>query len=65
VQGQLGKKALAVAVTTECAHCGEPIHLEIDSELNCRVVEEDAKPLVFVPLLDLAKFADRSIIDGF
>jgi len=65
VQGQLRKQALSVAITTECAHCGEPIHLKIDSELNSRVVEEGAKPLVFVPLLDLGKLKDPSIIDGF
>ena len=65
MQGRLRKKALSVAITTECAHSGEPIHLEIDSELNFRVVEEGAKPLVFVPLLDLAKLEDASIIDGF
>jgi hypothetical protein len=65
VQGRLRKKALSVAITTECAHCGEAIHLEIDSELNVRVVEEGATPLVFVPLLDLAKLEDPSIIDGF
>ena len=65
MQGRLRKKALSVAITTECAHSGEPIHLEIDSELNCRVAEEGAKPLVFVPLLNLAKLEDPSIIDGF
>ena len=65
MQGRLRKKALSVAITTKCAHSGEPIHLEIDSELNFRVVEEGAKPLVFVPLLDLAKLEDASIIDGF
>ena len=65
MQGQLRKKALSVAITTKCAHCDEPIHLEIDSDLNFRVVEESANPLVFVPLLNLAKLEDASIIDGF
>ncbi len=65
VQGRLRKEALSVAITTECAHSGEPIRLEIDSELNFRVVEEGARPLVFVPLLDLAKLEVPSIIDGF
>ena len=65
MQGQLAKKALSVAITTECAHCSEQIHLEIDSELNFRVVGESANPVVFVPLVDLAKLDDPSIIDGF
>jgi hypothetical protein len=65
VQGQLRKQALSVAITTKCEHCDEPIHLTIDDDLNFRVAEKGAKPLVFVPLLNLAKFEDASIIDGF
>jgi len=40
-------------------------HLEIDSELNFRVGEEQAKPLIFVPLVDFEKLDDPSIIDAF
>jgi uncharacterized metal-binding protein YceD (DUF177 family) len=56
---------MSVQVSTECAHCGQPLHLEIDSELNYRVLEERADPLVFVPLVDLEKLEDPSIIDAF
>ena len=55
---------LSVRITTECAHCGQPLHIEIDSELNCRVAEADAAPLFFVPL-DAIKPGMPSIIDGF
>jgi hypothetical protein len=38
--------------------------LEIDSDLDYRVVEEDAEPLVFVPMVDFDKLDDPSIIDA-
>jgi hypothetical protein len=53
-------------VTTECAHCDKPLHLELDSDLSIRVVaDEGADPMVFVPLVDFDKLADPSIIDAF
>jgi len=41
------------------------MHLEIDSEMNYRVQEEGALPLVYAPLLDVTQLEDPSIIDGF
>jgi hypothetical protein len=46
-------------------HCGQPIHIEMDSALKYRVVEEGAAPLVHVPMVDLHKLEDPSIIDAF
>jgi hypothetical protein len=65
VQGQLRGESLSFAIETSCAHCGEPIHIEIDSELNYRVVEEGAAPLVHVPMVDFETLDDPSIIDAF
>jgi hypothetical protein len=65
VQGQLRGEALTVSIRSECADCGQPLHLEIDSELNCQVLEEGAEPLVFVPTVDFDKLEDPSIIDAF
>jgi hypothetical protein len=65
VQGQLRAEPLSFVISTECAHCGQPLHLEMDSELNYRVVEPGADPLVFVPLVDFDKLDDPSIIDAF
>lgn len=65
VQGQLLGTSLSVSVETECGHCHAPLHLEIDSDLNFRVHETQANPMVFVPLVDFAKLADPSIIDAF
>ncbi len=41
------------------------MNIEIDSEVNCRVQEEGAEPLVFVPIVDFEKLTDPSIIDAF
>jgi len=65
VQGQLRGERLSVTVQTECAHCAQPVHLEIDSELTIRVLEERADPLIFVPLVDVDQLEDPSIIDAF
>ena len=64
VQGHLRNESLAITIDTECAHCSRPIQIEMDSELNCRVVQE-TEPLVFVPLVDFEKLEDPSIIDAF
>ena len=65
MQGQLRGEPLTVVVTTQCAHCAQPLHLEIDSELNYRVKEDGAEPLVFSPMVDFGKLEDPSIIDAF
>ena len=65
MQGQLRGEPLSVIVSTQCAHCGQPLHLELDSDLNHRVVEDGAEPLVFVPMVDFGELEDPSIIDAF
>jgi hypothetical protein len=64
VQGQLRHESLAVTFKTECAHCGRPMRIEVDSELKY-VVEEGADPLVFVPIVNFAKLKAPNIIDDF
>ena len=65
VQGHLRGERLSVVIETECGHCQQPIHIEIDSELRYRVVEDGAEPLVYVPLIDLHTLDEPSIIDSF
>jgi hypothetical protein len=65
VQGHLRTDPQSFALETECAHCGRPLHLEIDTDLNYRILEDGAQPLVFVPLVDFDKLEDPSIIDAF
>jgi len=64
VQGHLRNESLAVTIRTECGHCSRSIRIEIDSELNYRVLDGD-EPLIFVPLVNFEKLKDPSIIDAF
>jgi hypothetical protein len=65
VQGQLRGEPLTFLLETECAHCGQLLRIEIDSELNYRVLTEDADPVIVVPMVDMATLQDPSIIDAF
>ncbi|MBN1580221.1 MAG: hypothetical protein JXA89_05925 [Anaerolineae bacterium] len=65
VQGHLRNEKLSCTIETECGHCRQPLHIEIDSDLNYRVLEAGAKPLIHVPMADPKKLDAPSIIDGF
>jgi hypothetical protein len=65
VQGQLRGEKLSFTIESECGHCHRPLHIEIDSDLNYRVVEADAEPVIYAPLLDAQKLQEPSIIDAF
>jgi hypothetical protein len=71
VQGRLRtafdkhSESLTIIVKTECAHCGQPLHLEIDSEMRCRVEEAGTAPWVFVADVDFSKLTEPSIVDVF
>ena len=65
MQGQLRKEKLSFLVETECAHCGQPLTIEIDSRMQYRVFETEARPVLFIPHVDFARLKDPSIIDAF
>jgi hypothetical protein len=65
VQGQLRKECISFQIDTVCAHCNQPIHIEIDSDLHITAVEAGADPLVFIPMVDFDRLEDPSIIDAF
>lgn len=65
VQGQLRKEPITFSITTVCAHCSRPMHIEMDAELNYTVREQAAAPIVFAPMVDFAQLKDPSIIDAF
>jgi hypothetical protein len=65
VQGRLRGEQLSFAVETECGHCRRPLHIEIDTDLQYRVAEQEARPLVYAPLVDFQKLDEPSIIDSF
>jgi hypothetical protein len=64
VQGQLRQEYVSGRIETECAHCHQPLHIEVDSDMKYRVEEPGAAPLFFAPL-DAVQPGDPSIIDGF
>ena len=39
--------------------------IEIDSQLKYSVADPEAKPLVFVPMVDFSTLEDPNIIDAF
>jgi hypothetical protein len=65
VQGRLRKEALSVTVSTECAHCGQPMDISISSDLEYRVKQAGCDPIVFTPEVDLINLKEENIIDAF
>jgi hypothetical protein len=65
VQGQLRDEKLDCMIISKCAQSGRTLHIEIDSELNYKVQEADAAPLLSVPMVDFSELKDPSIIDAF
>jgi hypothetical protein len=65
VQGRLRGEQLSFSIETECGHCHRPLHIEIDSQLTYHLLEEDAEPLVYAPLVDFDNLGEASIIDSF
>ena len=61
VQGRLRFDPLSFTLETQCTHCAAPIRIEIDDQLDYRLLLEEADPVVFVPLVDFSKPDDPSI----
>ncbi|MDH3730848.1 MAG: hypothetical protein OES13_06980 [Acidimicrobiia bacterium] len=65
MQGHLRNEPVSITVDTQCAHCSEPITLEIDSEMNVQVEPAGADPMVFIPDVRVFDVKAPSIIDDF
>jgi hypothetical protein len=65
VQGRLRDESLSVEIETACAHCGQPLHITLDSELRWIVKEQDAAPFVFMPDVDWSHFTGATILDAY
>ena len=65
MQGQLRKETINFTIRTQCAHCGRELRIEMDEKLNYRLAEPEARPLVFVPMVNFSTLEDPSIIDAF
>ena len=65
MQGKLTHHYLSVSIETQCAHCGQALHIDVDSQMKSSVQEQGAAPLVFMPGVDWKTFAGRTIIDAY
>ena len=65
MQGRLRNEYLTVTINTRCAYSGDPLQIELDSRLKYRVMEETARPMVFMPQVDWEAFRDPNIIDAY
>jgi hypothetical protein len=65
VQGQLRGEDLSFVIETVCTESGRPIQIEMDGELDYHVMQEEADPRIFVPIIDADRLEDPSIIDAF
>jgi hypothetical protein len=65
VQGRLRNEQLSVKIDSECAHCGQPLHLTLNSELEWSLQEHDADLLVFEPDVDFGHLTAPNIIPDY
>jgi hypothetical protein len=65
VQGRLRDEELSFEIDTECACCGEPMHLTMRSDLTYDLGDQAASPMYFIPLVDFSKLREPSIVDVF
>ena len=65
VQGKLRDEFLVVTIESECAHCGLPIKIELDSDMNIGPIEKGSAPLVFQPEIDWYEFREPNICDAY
>jgi hypothetical protein len=65
VEGKLRNEYLMAEVHSECKHCGQALHITVDSSMHVTVCEGDAAPWVFMPDMDWEHFSERTIIDAY
>jgi hypothetical protein len=56
---------LNATIDSECAHCARSMQIELTSALAYRVVTVGAEPMISLPLIDLKRLKDPSIIHAF
>jgi hypothetical protein len=65
VQGRLREESISVTINSVCAHCDHPIEIKMDSDMNYKVAQENADPLIFHPQIDWESFSAPNIISDF
>jgi hypothetical protein len=65
VQGHLIEGQVSVLVKTSCAQTHRPMEIEIDSDLNMNLHDDEAIPLIFSPTIQWAEFKEPNIIHAY
>lgn len=65
MQGQLTGREVTAVIGTACAHCSRQMRIEVTSSLRYRVPTPGAAPVISVPLVNLKRLKDPSIIHAF
>ena len=65
VQGHIRKAYVSAEIETACVHCGQNLHIQMDSDMRFSVHEQQAAPLVFSPDVDWVHFTQPTIIDAY
>ncbi len=65
MQGRLRHEKLRVHIDSECHHCACPLRLEVDEDLNWRVLSPGASPLLFERDMDWGTFTGANIIHDY
>jgi hypothetical protein len=65
VQGRLRGEKLRVHIDSECHHCARPLTVEVDEDLNWRVLSRGASPLLFERDMDWGTFTGTNIIHDY
>ena len=65
MQGRLTGRELTAVIETACAHCTQPMRVEVTSSLAYQVTTPGADPLISVPLVNFKRLKDPSIIHAF
>jgi len=65
VQGRLRGEPLFFDIRTECACCGREIRFRMESDLSFTLEDKTPDPVFFVPMVDLTRLEEPSIVDVF
>ncbi len=65
MQGRLTDRRLRATIETTCAHCDDPMRLEVDSDLRVKVLTPGARPVIALPVIDVLKLNAPSITEHF
>ena len=56
---------MSFEIDTECSCCGKGMHFTIQNDLSYTVQDQSSSPMFYVPIVDLTKLKEPSIVDVF